>query len=146
LEIDNPLTRLNVTANLDSLSIIGQFIVDAAECAGLDKRKTYNLRLAVDEIATNIIMHGHEEAGLTGDIEISKEIHDDALIITLEDSGIAFDPRTMDMPTEEDLSTPLEDRAIGGLGIYLTINGVDRFDYERVNNHNRNIFEVKRGE
>ncbi|MCE5199224.1 MAG: ATP-binding protein [Armatimonadota bacterium] len=141
MECDN---RLNVAANLDSLGAIGQFIKDAAECAGLDKRAAYNLRLAVDEIATNIVMHGYEEASLNGNIEVSKEIREDALIITLEDSGVAFDPRTMNMPTEEDLSVPLEDRAIGGLGIYLTVNGVDRFDYERVNNHNRNIFEVKR--
>jgi anti-sigma regulatory factor (Ser/Thr protein kinase) len=141
---DNTLARLNVEATLDSLGVIGQFVKDAAQSAGLDQKAAYSLRLAVDEIATNIVTHGYEEASLTGNIEVIREIRDDTLVITLEDSGIPFDPRTMDMPTEEDLSTPLADRAIGGLGIYLTVQGVDRFDYLRVNDRNRNIFEVKR--
>ena len=49
---------------LDSLSAIGRYVLGAAWAAGLDKRAAYRLRLAVDEIATNAVLHGYQEAGL----------------------------------------------------------------------------------
>jgi anti-sigma regulatory factor (Ser/Thr protein kinase) len=64
--------------------------------------------------------------------------------ITLEDSGMAFDPRQQDMPTDEELAKPLEEREVGGLGIFLVIRGIDDFHYERVNNTNRNVFTMRR--
>ena len=42
----------------------------------------------------------------------------------------------------DDLYKPLEERTIGGLGIYLAINGVDKYIYERHENSNHNIFIV----
>ena len=51
--------------------------------------------------------------------------------VTLEDKSPAFDPRTMQMPEAEDLARPLEERRIGGLGIFLAFQGVDRFEPPR---------------
>lgn len=100
----------------------------------------YRLALAVDEIATNIITHGYEEQGLSGEIKVSIERIDQRLTVVLEDTGTAYDPRTRTLPTAEDLDLPLEDREIGGLGIFLALQGVDCFDYQRSDNVNRNIF------
>ncbi len=133
---------LKVPGNLDSLSAIGQFVNAAASQAGLDKKTAYHLRLAVDEIATNIIVHGYDEAGLTGDVWVLTEMTEAALTIILEDSSPPFDPRNLGRP--EHIDRPVEERPIGGLGIYLTIENVDKFDYEYVNNRNRNIFVVNR--
>ncbi len=110
--------------------------------AGLDKKATYRLRLAVDEIATNIVVHGYDENGLSGPILVISEIDAQALTIILEDSSPAFDPRQLGRP--EHIDKPVEERPIGGLGIFLTHENVDRFDYEYVNNRNRNIFVVNR--
>ena len=55
---------------LDSLAPVRAYVVEAARAAGLDSRRIYNLCLAVDEIATNIVLHGYEEVGLKGDIII----------------------------------------------------------------------------
>ena len=52
------MDELRVTATLEVLSSIGAFVMKAAENAGLDRRAAYRLRLAVDEMATNIIVHG----------------------------------------------------------------------------------------
>ena len=134
-----PLTLPGI---LDSLSAIGQYVNTVALAAGLDKKVAYRLRLAVDEIATNIIIHGYQEAGLSGDVVILSEIDQDALTITLEDTSAPFDPRGLGRP--EQIDRPIHERPIGGLGIYLTIESVDKFDYEYVNNRNRNIFVVKR--
>jgi serine/threonine-protein kinase RsbW len=99
----------------------------------------------VDEIATNIISYGYMDAGPSAEITIGEEIRGDMLIVTLEDQGPAFDPRTRPMPDAEDLAKPLEERTIGGLGIYLATQAVNRFDYRREGGRNLNVFEVKIG-
>jgi serine/threonine-protein kinase RsbW len=126
-----------------SLAEIRRYVKEAADSTGIEQAKAYRLRLAVDEIATNIITYGYTDAGAAAVISIVGEISDDALVITLEDQATAFDPRTMQMPEAEDLAKPLEERAMGGMGIFLAIQGVDRFDYRRENGRNVNVFEVR---
>ncbi len=137
------MERRSLPAVLDSLAEIRSYAKQAAASAGIDEARAYQLQLAVDEIATNIIAYGYKDAGPAAVISIDGEITDDALIITLEDDAPAFDPRTRPMPDAEDLARLLEERAIGGLGIYLAIQGVDRFDYRREGGHNLNLFEVR---
>ncbi|BAY24952.1 putative anti-sigma regulatory factor serine/threonine protein kinase [Calothrix sp. NIES-2100] len=133
---------LTVDGTLDSLSDIAKYVMAAAAAADLDKKTSYRLRLAVDEIATNIIVHGYEEAGREGTVVCQTTLTDDSLTITLEDTGEFYDPTKQAFPDDMDL--PMEQRKIGGLGVYLTIQGVDKFTYERANNKNRNIFVVNR--
>ena len=136
------MVRQSIPANLSALSDIRRLVHQACQKVGLGETATYRLILAVDEIATNIITHGYEEQGLTGDIVVSIEQTDRDLIVTLKDTGVAYDPRTRGIPTAEDLGKPLEDREIGGLGIFLALQDVDHFDYQRRDNVNCNIFGI----
>jgi serine/threonine-protein kinase RsbW len=130
---------VSVPATLDSLGAIADYVMAAAASAGLDKRASYNLRLAVDEIVTNIIVHGYTDAGLQGALDLSADIDDSALTVSIEDSGVAYDPRQTPVP---DTSLPLEERPIGGLGVYLAMKSVDEFLYERVGDRNRSTFKM----
>lgn len=134
---------LTVPGILDSLSAIGQYVNAASTAAGLEKKVAYRLRLAVDEVATNSIIHGYQESGLTGDVVVFSEITEKTLTIIVEDTAPPFDLRDLSERPEH-IDKPAEDRPIGGLGVYLTIQNVDKFDYEYVNNRNRNIFIVNR--
>jgi serine/threonine-protein kinase RsbW len=136
------MESLVVPGVLDSLGTIGKYVLEAATSAGLDRKASYRLRLAVDEIATNAITHGYEEAGLRGSLTVQAEMDEASLTLTLEDTAGAFDPRTLSRPRSLDL--PLDERPIGGLGVYLTLQGVDGFRYERIGNRNRNIFTMRR--
>ncbi len=127
---------------VESIDAIRQYIAALAQNAGLDKKASYNLKLAADEIATNIVLYGYEEPGLDGTIEVLHEQTEEALTVILEDSSAPFDPLARELPDAEDLTKPLEERQIGGLGIFLTIKGVDEFSYERVDGKNRNVFRV----
>jgi sigma-B regulation protein RsbU (phosphoserine phosphatase) len=137
------MDKLTLPAVLDSLAELRRYAREAAARAGIGEDRSYQLQLAVDEIATNIITYGYKDAGPTAQIVIRGEITDEALVITLEDRAPAFDPRSRQMPDVEELSKPLEERTIGGLGIYFAIEGVDRFDYRREGERNLNIFEVR---
>ena len=131
---------LTVAGRLDSLGAIAQYVLAAAAAAGLDKKAAYKLRLAVDEIATNIIIHGYQKAGQSGVLVCEAILNDQALTISLEDTGIAYDPTAKPYP--DDLDKPLEERRIGGLGVYLAMQNVDQLLYERIGNRNRNTFVV----
>ncbi|MEB3220199.1 MAG: ATP-binding protein [Nostocales cyanobacterium 94392] len=136
------METLSVSGTLDSLKIIADYVIKAAKSAGLDKKSTYKLRLAVDEVATNIITHGYEEANLSGKLDLFADINDSALTLSVEDTGARYDPYEQVSVEEEEFNKPLEERAIGGLGVYLAIQGVDKYFYERVGERNRNIFVV----
>ncbi|MEL7038737.1 MAG: ATP-binding protein [Cyanobacteria bacterium J06592_8] len=133
---------LVIPSHLDSLDQIKDYVLAAAADANLEKKATYNLRLAIDEIATNIIKHGYPKANQEGEIQITAKIDEKTLTIYLEDTAIPFDP--ISRPSPCNLNDDLNDRPIGGLGIYLAKESVDQFLYERVDHGNRNIFIVNR--
>ncbi|XWK85987.1 MAG: ATP-binding protein [Phormidium sp.] len=136
------MEQLTVPGTLDSLSKISKYVLSAASAAGLDKKATYRLRLAVDEIATNVIIYGYEDAKIQGNLDLQAKIDDSSLTILMEDRAAAFDPTTKFILEEDSINLPIQQRAIGGLGVYLAIQGVDRFMYERIGDRNRNIFVV----
>jgi len=128
---------------VDSLDELRDYVGELAQKAGLVKKSTYSLKLAIDEISTNIILYGYERAGLKADFTVLSEISDDKLTVILEDVAAPFDPLSREMPDNEDLTMALEEREIGGLGIFLTVKGVDEFSYEYKDGKNRNIFIMK---
>jgi serine/threonine-protein kinase RsbW len=140
------MDALTVPAQLDQLAAMRRYVQAAGAEAGLGEEASYNLALAVDELATNIILHGYQEQGRSGDITLNAMTEADDLKLVLEDRGAAFDPSTRPLPSEEELSKPLEERRIGGLGIFLAMHSVDDYHYERTGDINRNILTVKRAQ
>lgn len=123
-------------ASLDSLEPIRDYVQNAAQAAGLDRQAVYNATLAVDEIVTNIITHGYEEAGLKGVITVGADLEEDRLVLRVEDWGKPYDPNAHQVPSEEDLKRPLEDRAGGGLGILLARAAAHEIQYTASSNGN----------
>jgi serine/threonine-protein kinase RsbW len=122
------MESLTVLATLTSLAPISAFINEATQRAGLDDHTAWQVELAVDEAATNIIQHGYD-SDKPGVIELTWRIEHDRLIITLRDYGRRFNPDDVPPP---DLSSPLEERQPGGLGLYLMNQLMDqvRFDFD----------------
>ncbi len=131
---------LTVPGTLDSLSAIRGYVKEAGEKAGLDRKAIYRLSLAVDEIATNIVTHGYEEAGLEGEILISAALQPSSLTILLTDTSQEYDPYGKKDP--DNLDKPISERPIGGLGVFLAVRGVDDFHYEYTDGQNFHTFVV----
>ncbi len=119
---------LAIRADLNALARISTFITQAAEQANLDTRATWQVQLAVDEAATNITQHAYDEHN-PGDIIVSWQHEHDRFIVTLCDHGRRFDPNAIPAPN---LEAPLEERQVGGLGVYLITRLMDevRFDFD----------------
>jgi anti-sigma regulatory factor (Ser/Thr protein kinase) len=133
--------QLTVTAALDSLPAVSDFVKQAAAAAGLDRGAAYRLRLSVVELVTNTITHGYRAANRPGTVELRAEMDDQSLTLTLDDSAPPYDPSGAPPP---DLSRPAEERQVGGLGVFLALQGVDAFRYERVGDRNRSVLVMKR--
>jgi serine/threonine-protein kinase RsbW len=136
------MRRLTLPATLESLQAVSKFVKEVASEAELDKRDAYRLRLAAIELATNAITHGHNETRPTGMIELEAETDNQFLTVALEDTGIPYDPSVT--PPPNDLDRPPEDRQIGGLGVYLALQNVDAFRYQRLENKNRSVLVINR--
>ena len=135
------MKSITLPATLDSLSTIRDFVRESAEEFGLVKDSAYKLALALDEIVTNTVNYGY--AGSEGEVVLLADSVDGEMVVTVTDSAPAFDPKSISLPTAEDISAPLDERMIGGLGIFLVLNDIDRFEYQRYGSKNVNIFAMK---
>ena len=126
------------TGTLDSLAPMRAYVGEAARAAGLDSGRAYSLCLAVDEIATNIVLHGYEEAGLKGDIVVETLEDPGQFIIRLLDHGRAYDP---ELVLEPDLQDPLNQE--GGWGLFLSRIGVDQLSYTQSDSGNVHSFVME---
>jgi serine/threonine-protein kinase RsbW len=120
------MESITVPATLDSLAAISEFITDATARTGLDDHAAWQVQLAVDEAATNIIQHGYGEAA-AGDIYLEWRLEGGQLIVTLRDNGRGFNPDDVPAP---DITSPLEERQAGGLGLYLMNKLMDSVLFE----------------
>ncbi len=91
-----------------------------------------DLVLALDEAFSNAVVHGY--AGSTGEVTVRARASPAGVELRIADSAPAFDPfANAPMP---DLDAPIEDRAIGGLGVYLIRELMDRAEYRREKGQN----------
>jgi anti-sigma regulatory factor (Ser/Thr protein kinase) len=91
-----------------------------------------HLNLALDELLTNTISYGYDE-GVQDRIQVTVEMIGNEISIELSDGGKPFDPRE---GTSPDTRQSVEDRPIGGLGLFLVGKMMDRVDYRRSSNRN----------
>lgn len=133
---------LTISGTLDALIEINRYVIIVAERAELSKKSAYQLRLAVDEIATNVISHGHLQGHPLPIIKLSVNFQDDYIEIVLEDTGQPYNLNQI--PPPDDLNCPPEQKKFGGLGLFLAKKSVDKLQYERVNNWNRHTFIIKK--
>jgi anti-sigma regulatory factor (Ser/Thr protein kinase) len=124
--MDNTPKTATFPARLDSLAAIGEFVIHAAEAAGLDARAVYAVQLAVDEACANIIEHAYGGEG-RGDIECTCIVNENGLTVILRDHGRPFDPTSVPEP---DFCASLEDREVGGLGLYCIRRLMDQVLFE----------------
>ncbi len=95
--------------------------------------QTQRMTLAVDELVTNIIKYGIE-AGKPAEIQVSATLAGDSIRIEIEHRGVPFDPfREAPAP---DTSLPLEQRPIGGLGVFLAQSLMTTAEYRRLGDRN----------
>ena len=131
------MTRLHFHSIHDKAIDIIDAILNTGEMASLGD-EWLDIRLVVEEVVVNVENYAYPDA--TDDylnVEIMRD--DNSVTLRFSDGGVPFNPLEKEDP---DISAPIEQRKIGGLGIYMVINKMDSVDYEYTDGEN--ILTVKK--
>ncbi|MFN8385623.1 MAG: ATP-binding protein [Anaerolineales bacterium] len=119
------MQTIQFPAKFEFLDEIREFVGEIARANGFSDKDVYNIQLATDEAASNIIEHAY--VGMAdGVLDLSCGMKKQELVISLIDHGLPFDPADVPLP---DLQADLSDRKIGGLGIFLMRKLMDEVHY-----------------
>ena len=133
---DSPMEKkerhLILHNDIQQIPQLAGFVETVGHMASLSSSLTMSLNLALEEAVTNVILYAYPE-GSDGLVDVEAIVHKDHLVFIISDSGKAFDPTAA---PEADITLDVEDRPIGGLGIFLVRNIMDNVHYERVDGKN----------
>ena len=102
-------------------------ILQTEEVASLEEELNV-IRLVVEELVVNVV----DYSGSTYlDVELKRD--ENSITLQFRDGGVPFNPLAKEEP---DVTLPIEQRTIGGLGIFLVINMTDKVEYEHTNGEN----------
>jgi serine/threonine-protein kinase RsbW len=128
--------RITRAAYLESLRDFREFIKQhCANLSGVDNEVLYDIQLAVDEACTNVITHGYQDLN-PGSIILDLEIDPDKVTTSLTDFGHSFEPSSAPTPN---IHAPLEERELGGYGLFLIQQTMDQIDYQVTEDGNKMI-------
>ena len=123
---------LKVKADRKELERVSAAIKSLAADEDWSSDVLFRVDLVMDELVVNIMDYGYDDSDHEIDITFTSE--EDAVTIEITDEGRSFDPLN-DAP-EPDLTSPLEERRVGGLGVYLARTMMDELVYRRESNRN----------
>ena len=129
--------HIALSPRLSAVRGLSQMVEEFGDANNVPEPKIYMVNLALDELITNSVSYGfggvaNPKIGITLRVSATK------LVLEMEDNGAKFDP-TQD--TNPDVSSSVEDRSIGGLGLHLVKSFADRVSYEFANGKNRLVLE-----
>ena len=128
--------RIELENNLSELPRLAEALEQFGERSDLGMKEIMQLNLVLEELVTNTISYGYDDASGGRSIIVDLERSDSGLSVVVEDDAREYDPFKR---AEPDLDLPLEDKPVGGLGVHLVREVMDECRYERVNGRNRLI-------
>ena len=125
---------MRTTAEVEQLPALVEFLQHAWQDWALPDAAAFPFELALDEIFMNVIMHGTSPDGPPRNVVMSLRHEGTSVSLVMEDDGPAFDPLTLAAP---DVDSSIEERAIGGLGVFLVRELMDDVSYAHTGTHNQ---------
>jgi len=124
---------ITVLAATENISKITAFVDAELENIGCPPKANAQIDICIDELVANIAHYAYGSE--TGNATVRLDFDEAERIVSLAfiDSGMPFDP--LDVP-EPDITSPLAERPIGGLGLFMVKNMMDSMDYRREDGHN----------
>ena len=131
--------ELTVQASLTQLIPIWEFIETGLDAFQCPEKVRIHIRIAADEIFSNIARHSNARKGDTVTVSFHAEKEPRSVVITFMDTSSPFDPLSA---AEPDLSAPAKNRKIGGLGLFMLKKIMDDVSYEY--RDEKNILTIKK--
>jgi|SRR5208337_3413958 len=121
-------TTLVLKNDVSELESVISFVSAVCVRNSIPPETEHDLKLALDEMITNLAQHAYPGGGehhFTLQITVSNE----EFVARIEDDGVEFNPTKHPIP---DLDAPLEERKVGGLGVYLVRQIMTSVEYQHV--------------
>ena len=125
---------------LADLAPLAERMRTSMEGLGLSERDLFCIDLVCDELITNTIKYGYADTA-EHQIAVNLSVRPDEIVIELEDDGQPFNPLNNAAPNT---TLALQDRPIGGLGIHLLREMMDRCEYRHTGGKNCVTFQKSR--
>ena len=125
--LDDPSIEFSLANDLREISRTAAQIDAFCEAHALASQIAYAVNLSIDEILTNTISYGYDDDE-PHRIELIVRLEDETLVVVIVDDSRAFDPSLLQQP---DVDASIEDRALGGLGLFLVQQMMDGVAYQR---------------
>ena len=133
---DHALGSIEATASMDNWDKFNNFTIEIIGLHIKEKSLGYNLRLASEELISNIIKAANDSPETKDNeviLEISAKKHKESnrswFIVRTKDNGTHFDPQ-FEQRRPIDTEQPVSKRKIGGLGLFLIQKSVEKVTYE----------------
>ena len=134
---DKETVERTFDATDEKLHEVMAFVEEGLEAHEADMKSTMAITVALEEMFVNISHYAYPDT--TGKATVGMRFDHDEVEIYLIDSGIPFDPLEKEDP---DIKASIEEREVGGLGIFMVKQSMDECHYERRNG--QNIFTMRR--
>ena len=131
--------ELRIKNQISELEKVAQFVEEIGEELGLSMELQMNLNLVMEEMVTNVIFYAYPE-GEVADIELLAKSDGKELTFVLSDQGKEFDPTAKE---DADLDVNPVDRELGGMGIFIVKNIMNKVTYQRL--EGKNLLTMTKG-
>jgi serine/threonine-protein kinase RsbW len=128
--MERSLRRLVVT-EISGISVVSSVLQELMHEHSFADEDILDTQLAVEEAVTNVIVHGYREQG--GEVGVTCRATRGIVEVQIEDTAPPFDPLSLPEP---DLTADIEERQVGGLGIFLIRRVMDGIVYRHENGKN----------
>ena len=131
------MKEINVKATIENISAITDFINNELDLYNCPEKEKIKIDIVIDELITNIAKYAYGSD--IGDVTFQVEIDKNNIYMKFIDSGIPYNPMEH---AEPDVSLSVEDRPVGGLGIFLVKKLMDKMEYGYIDE--KNILKIQK--
>ena len=124
--------KISLANDLEEIAVVGARIDEFCESHDVPPEVAYAVNLSVDELLNNTITYGYTDDE-PHTIELSLRLDADAVVVEIVDDGREFEASGVPEP---DTDAALEDRAVGGLGLFIVHQMMDSVEFRREDGRN----------
>lgn len=131
--------ELIIVNDLQEINRLEEFVEEFGGQLGLSSDIIMEIRLALEEAVVNVINYAYPPSQKK-EIRLYAYCQDSELTFLLTDTGKSFDPTLVE---HTDISAAIEDRPIGGLGVFLIREIMNEVSYQRIGGENQLTLKKK---
>ena len=132
------IKKMIIAAQVEKLNNVIDFVNEVLEENNCSMKAQMQIEVALEELFVNIAHYAYPEGN--GEAEVDVSVTDGYVEITLIDSGIPYNPLAKPDP---DVTLSANERAIGGLGIFMSKKLMDYISYDYVDGKNKLTIKKK---